>query len=100
MREQFGKIHAGLAVAREFVFRAEQRGIGLDEGGAVILQQFGGRELAVALREFRLGIEELEVARRAGLEKVNDAFGLRREMWRAWSKTVRRRRSRARLPRE
>ena len=85
VRQQFGKLDAAFSVALEFELRAEQRRVGVDEGGAVILQQLGGRELAIPLRELGFVIEEIEVARRAGVEKEDHALRLcrlRRELGR------------------
>ena len=78
VRQQFGKLDAAFPVALEFELRAEQRRVGVDEGGAVIFQQLGGRELAVALGELGFMIEEIEVARGAGVEEEDHALRLRR----------------------
>ena len=80
VRKQFGKLRAALAVFRELELRPEQRGIRIDERGAIALEQFGGRQLAVPLRQLRLVVEQLQMARRSGHEKINHPLRLRREM--------------------
>ena len=52
----------------EFELGAEQLGIGVDEGGAVALEEFGGRELAAPLGELGLVIEQFEVTGTAVVE--------------------------------
>ena len=51
---------------------------GIDERGAIALEQLGRRQRAVELGELRLVVEQLQVAGRAGHEQVDDALGLRR----------------------
>ena len=57
--------------------RSEQGRIGIDERGAIAFEQFGRRKLAVAFGQFGLVVEQLQMARCAGLEQVDDALGLR-----------------------
>ena len=76
MRQQFGKLRAGLAVLFEFELRPQQRGVRRDERRAVALQQIGRRQFAVVLRQFRFVVEQFEMARPARLEQIDDALGL------------------------
>jgi hypothetical protein len=80
VRQKLRQFRAALAVLRELELRPEQRGIGVDERGAVVLDQVGWRRLAIPLRQLRFVIEQLQVTRCAGLEEKNDALGLRRKM--------------------
>ena len=52
----------------------------LDESGAVVLHELGGRQLPVVLGELRLVVEELEVARSAGHEEVDHTLRARSKM--------------------
>ena len=80
VRQQLGELRPALAVLGELELRPQQRRVRVDERGAIALEQLGRRQLAVALRELRLVVEQLEVARRAGLEQEDDALRLRREV--------------------
>ena len=78
--EEFAQFHAALAVFGELVFGAKQGRVGLDEGGAVILEEISGGQLAVAFGEFGLGVKEFQVAGSPGLKQVDDSFCLGRMM--------------------
>ena len=80
LREQFAQPHAGLAVLRELVGRREELGVLPDLREPDVLYQFLGHLLAVALGQLRLGIEQVEMRRAAGLEEVDDVLGLGREV--------------------
>jgi len=91
MGQEFADLDAALAVPVEFEFSAEESGLGIDEGGAIAFEQFGGRQFAVSFNQFLFVIEEVEVAGGAGLEYVDDAFRFRGEVrhargkWIGWS---------------
>jgi hypothetical protein len=80
VRQQFREFRARLAVPCELEFRPEQRGVWIDERGAVALKQLGGRQSPIVFGECGLIIEELQVARGPGHEEVDDALGLRCEV--------------------
>jgi hypothetical protein len=80
VRQQLGQFSAALSVLGEPELGAQERRIRVDEGGAIPLEQLGGRQLAVELGQLRLVVEELEMARRARLEHEDDALGLGREV--------------------
>jgi len=81
--QEFADLDTALAVPVEFEFRAEQSGLGIDEGGAIAFEQFGGRQFAVMFNQFLFMIEKIEVAGGACLEYVDDAFRFRGEVRRA-----------------
>ena len=74
MRQQLRDLRARLAVPLELERRAEQLRRALDEREALALDELVGDVLAVVLRQLRLGIEEIELRRRAGHEEVDDAL--------------------------
>src|SRR5207245_4564269 len=74
------KLGAAFAMLLEFEFRAEQSRVRRDECRAIILEQFGRRQLAVPFGQFRFVIEQFEMTRPARLKEVNDAFGFRFKM--------------------
>ena len=76
VRQQLGQFRAALAVPGELELRAEQLGVGVDERGAIALEQIGRRQLAVPFGQFRLVVEQFQVARPAGHEQVDHALGL------------------------
>ena len=80
--QQFADPGAALAVALELVGRAEQLGVALDEGEALVLEQFLGAGLHVQLDQLGLVVEQLLLGRSARHVQINDALGLRREMGR------------------
>ena len=63
MRHQFAHLDARLAIGLKLVFRTEQRGIRIDERRPIALQEVGRRQFAIVLGEFRLPVEQFEVAR-------------------------------------
>ncbi len=65
---------------RELESRGHQARIRPDEGVTLILDDLGRHGLAVVLPQGRLEIEQIELARRAGHEQINDARRLRREV--------------------
>ena len=78
--QEFAELDTALAVPVELEFRAEESGLGIDEGGAIAFEQFGGRQFAVTLDQFLFVIEKIEVTGGAGLEDVDDAFRFRGEV--------------------
>ena len=80
MRQQFGEPDTRFAVLLEFVIRAEDGGILADLGQADVFKNLFGHLLAVALDQFRLVVEQVQMRGTAGLEKINDVFGLGLEM--------------------
>ena len=80
VRQQLGDLGARLPVPLELERRAEQLRRALDEREPLALDQLLGDVLAVVLRQLRLGIEQIELRRRAGHEQVDDALRLRREV--------------------
>ena len=77
VRQQLGELGAALAVPGELELGAEQLRVGLDERGAIALDQLRRRQRAVELGELRLVVEQLQVAGRAGHEEEQDPLGLR-----------------------
>ena len=73
--EEGADFGAALAVAVEVVLRAHEGRVGIDEGGAVILEEVGGGQLAVAFHQLGFVIKEVEVAGGTGLEDVDDTLG-------------------------
>ena len=67
-----------------FPAKAKQRRVGIDERGSIAFQQFGRRKLSVVLGEFRLVVEQFQMAGSAGLKNIDDPLGLRREVRLSW----------------
>ena len=84
VRQQFGKFGAAPAVFGEFEFRAQQRRVRIDERRAVTFDQLVRGRFAVPFLERRFVVEQFEMARRPGHEKVDDALGLGREVRLLW----------------
>src|SRR2546427_178771 len=80
MRQKLGEFSSALAVFGELELGSEQRGVRIDERGAVAFDELFGRRFAVPFLQRRFVIEQFEVARRAGHEEVNDALGLGGEL--------------------
>ena len=81
VRQQFRQLGPALAVLGELELRPEQLGVGIDEGGAIALEQL--RRAAGCHRTWRAAAccrTSSEMARSAGHEEVDDALGLGREM--------------------
>jgi cysteinyl-tRNA synthetase len=75
MDEDFATPEA-VAVLFELEGGALEGGLGADEGEAFAFEEFGGAGLAAAFDQLGFVVEEIDVGRRAVLEKVDDAFGL------------------------
>ena len=63
--------------------RGQQLRRALDEREALALDELRGNVLAVVLRQRRLGIEQIDLRRRAGHEEIDDALGPGRELQRS-----------------
>ena len=86
--QQAGQLCARLSMPRERKFRPKESRIGIDKCGAIALQQFSGRQLSVESREFRLVVEQLQMARRAGHEQEDHAFRFGGEMGHPWRQRI------------
>ena len=62
----------------EFELRAHDGGIGADKGEPLTVSDGWGQRLAVHAGEFRLGVEEVQMAGGPGHEEVDDGFGFSR----------------------
>ena len=80
MWQRFGEFRAALAVFGEFEFAGEQRRVRLDKRVFLAHHDFLGHGLAVVFGQHRLVIEQIELARRAAHEQINDARGVRFEV--------------------
>ena len=76
---------------RELVRRAQQLRMPLDEREPLALEEFLRARLAVALRELRLVIEQLQLRRAAGHVQENDLLGPGRKMRRPIGERIDRR---------
>jgi hypothetical protein len=83
VRQHLGKLGAALAVLGEFKLWPEDRRVRPDEGVPLAADDFGGDRLTFDLGQFGLIVEQVELARSAGHEEVDDGLGLRSEMRRA-----------------
>ena len=84
IRQGFGDFHARLTVAGELELRSHDGGIGADEREPLAFRDRSRERLAVHLGEVRLEIEEIEMARCACHEEMDDGLGLAREVARMW----------------
>ena len=89
MGKHLRKLGPALAVPRKLVPGRHQARVGPDEGVTLVLHDLGRDRLAVELPEYRLLVEEVELARSTSHEHVNDTFRLRGEVGRAWGERVR-----------
>src|SRR5438128_8073515 len=80
MRERFRKFSGALALSGKLELGREQRRVWFDEGIFLAHYHLVRHGFAVVLGERRLVIEQIELARRAAHEEVNDPLGLRREL--------------------
>src|ERR1700722_12360568 len=80
MRHHFGKFRAALAVFGKFQCRREQRRVARDERVLLVLDQFGRNGMTVVFGQRGFVIEQVQLARRASHEKINDALCLGQEM--------------------
>ena len=80
VREDVGHFGAGLTVFLEFEFWPEEIVLGVDKGGLVVLEEFGGRFGAIEPGEFGFVVEEIEVAGGSAHEEVDDVFSLSPEV--------------------
>ena len=80
MRNELGKIHAGVAGLLEYAAGAEHLGRlfgeGVHEGEALAFEEFFRSGFGIVLNEFGLVVEELELAGPTGLEEVDDVVDL------------------------
>src|SRR5947199_208460 len=67
-------------MVREGELRSEELRLRIDERGAILLDEIRRRQLAVALHQLRLVVEQLQVARAARHEEEDDILRLRREV--------------------
>ncbi len=76
LRQCFGNLHAAFAMAAEFKLTRKQNVmiVGLMDLHAVRMR------LAAALRQFRLGVEQIHLAGTAILHQLDDGFGRAGEM--------------------
>ena len=82
MRQGLGEFEAALAVAGELELRPQHGGVGADEGVALTADDRRRERLAFHLGELRLVVEQIELARRAGHEQVDDGLRLAGEVGR------------------
>ena len=80
VRQHLRQFRPALAVLGELEARPEHGRIGPDEGVALAADDRRRHRLAFELRQLRLVVEQIELARRAGHEQMNDALRLRREV--------------------
>ena len=80
MRQQLRDLRARLSVLLELERRAQQLRPPLDEREPLALDELLRDVLPVVLHQRRLGIEQVDLRRRAGHEEIDDALGLGREM--------------------
>src|SRR5439155_9024800 len=80
MREHLAEREAALADALEFALAAHEGFVAFEEGETLTFKKTFGRRLAVELAELGLVVEQLQLARRAGHEEVDDVLDLRREV--------------------
>ena len=78
VRQHLGKLRAALPVLRELEPRPQHRRVGADERIALPADHRGRNRLALQLRQFRLVVEQVELARRARHEQMDDPLRLRR----------------------
>ena len=78
-----GDLRSRLSVFLELEWRGQQLRRALDESESLAFDELLGNVLAVVLGQRRLGIEEVDLRRRAGHEQIDDPFDLGREMERA-----------------
>ena len=91
MRQQLRQLGAALAVLGELELRPQQLRVRIDERGPIALEQLGRRQRAVELRELRLVVEQLQVARRPGHEQEDDVLRPRPNAAAAWRERIGRR---------
>ena len=80
MRQRLGKFRAAPAVPGELEFAGEQRRVRFDERVFLAHHNFFRHGLAVVFGEGRLVIEQIELARRAAHEQVDDPLRFRLEL--------------------
>ena len=80
VRQHFAEREAALADALELALAAHQRFVALEEGETLAFEQALRRRLAVQLAELGLVVEQLQLARGAGHEEVDDVLDLGGEM--------------------
>ena len=74
--KQFGKFSAALTMAGELELGTQQRRLVGDERGPISVEQFRWGKFSVPLGQFRFIVEEFEMARPAGHEKIDHPLGL------------------------
>ena len=80
VRQFVGQLRAGLAVSRKAKPRPQHGGIALDKGVTLIADHRGRQRFALELFQLGLVIKQLQLARCAGLEKMNHPLGLGRKV--------------------
>jgi len=80
MGQEFRHPGAALAMLPEGIGRTEKLGMTAQETEAFALKERFGRELAIALLEFRFVVEQIQLGRRAYQMKEDDMLGAGREM--------------------
>jgi hypothetical protein len=80
VREKLGKLCAAVAVFCEFEARAEDGGVGADEGVALVSVDGGGEGLALHFCELGFVVEEVELGGGACHEEVDHALGAGEEV--------------------
>ena len=84
MRQLVRELRAALAVFGKRKARPQHGGITLDKGVALITDYRRRKRLALQRPELGLFVEEFQLARRTGHEKVNRRLGIRRDV--RWSR--------------
>ena len=80
VRQFVGQLRAALAVSRKAKPRPQHGGIALDKGVTLIADHRGWQRFALELFQLGLVIKQLQLARCAGLEKMNHPLGLGRKV--------------------
>ncbi len=76
VRKEFRKLDSRFALLGKLEFRSHQPRVGIDERGAITLQEFRRRQRAIKLSELRLVIKQLQMAGCARHEEEDDTLGL------------------------
>jgi hypothetical protein len=84
----FGQFRAALAMPGKFEAGGEQGRVRLDEGVALVLDDFLGNGLAVVFGQAGAMVEQIQLTGAAGLKKVNDPFGPRGKLGRVRGQRV------------
>src|SRR6185436_18917382 len=90
MRQYLRKFRPGLAMFREFEARTEDGGVRAYESVPLSADNRRRKRFPFQLRQFRFVVEQIQLARRARHEKVNDPFSFGCEMRFARPERIRR----------